>query len=139
MTTGFSPPPMPDDTLQLSGILDDSGLADDGPWRWLGEDGVKGRTAMSAQRMLIPMVDDLQPRDSVSAADCCSQNSDDVRLLEAQSPLEEARAEAELQEHPLLASELWPMPVMGICRHQREDTLSQVASAGQQQQGLPRV
>ena len=94
MTIGFSPPHMPGDTPQLSGILDDSGLADDGPWRWPGEDGVKGRTTMSAHRMLIPMEDDIQPRDSVSAADCCSQNSDDVRLLEAQLALEEARAEA---------------------------------------------
>ena len=94
MTIGFSPPPMPDDTPQLSGILDDSGLADDGPWRWLVEDGVKGRIAMSAHRMPIPMDDDIQPRHSVSVADCCSQNSDDVRLLEAQLALEEARAEA---------------------------------------------
>ena len=85
---------MPDDTLQLSGILDDSGLADDGPWRWLGEDGVQGRTAMSAHRMLLPMDDDIQPKDSISVADCCSQNSDDDRLLEAQLALEEARAEA---------------------------------------------
>ena len=94
MTTGFSPPTMPDDSLALSAILDDSGLAEDGLMGWLGEPGVKGRTAMSAHRVLLPVEDDIRPRDSVSAAGCCSQSSDDIRLLEGQLALEEARAAA---------------------------------------------
>ena len=85
---------MPDDTLELSAILDDSGQAEDGWARWLGETGTKGRTAMSAQRVLLPTEDDIRPRDSVSAVDCDSQGSEDIRLLEAQLALEEARAEA---------------------------------------------
>ena len=61
MTTGFSPPPMPDDTLDMSAILDDSGEAEDGLTRWLGEKEAKGRTAMSAHRILLPMEDDIRP------------------------------------------------------------------------------
>ena len=85
---------MPDDTLELSALLDDSGGAEDGYARWMGEKEAKGRTAMSAHRILLPMEDDIRPRDSVSGAGCDSQDSEDIRILEAQLAVEEARAEA---------------------------------------------
>ena len=86
---------MPDDTLELSALLDDSGGAEDGYARWMGEREAKGRTAMSAHRILLPMEDDIRPRDSVSGAGCDdSQGSEDIRILEAQLAVEEARAEA---------------------------------------------
>ena len=47
MTTGFSPSAMPD-SLDLSAILDDSRVAEDGWAQWLGEDEAKRKMANAA-------------------------------------------------------------------------------------------
>ena len=102
MTTGFSPPPMPDDTLDLSAIPDDSAEAEDGWAKWLGEKPRGGRTAIAVVRPLSQMgpAEPTGGDSSYTAARIrapvvgADSPGSDVDILLAQLAWEEAQAEA---------------------------------------------